>query len=225
MTTTSSIPEAAIAAATEMPRLEDGYINLQEVPRRLAESVVNGVTDAEADQLCEATGNSRNGYRERMLEACVGTLTPRVPKLRSGSFFPEDVLERHRRVDRAAIVAVAETYAMGTSSRKAQRVAAAMGIERISRDQVSAICTSLDSEVEELSTRPLEAFSHPARGSNATYAKCRRSGRVASTAVATAIGCDSEGWRHVPGVGVVDTESHDSWSAFLGRVRGGACAA
>ena len=82
-----------------------------------------------------------------------------------------------------------------------------MGIDRISR------------------VRPLEAFSHPARGSNATYAKCRRSGRVASTAVATAIGCDSAGWRHVPGVGVVDTDSHDSWSAFLGRVRGGACAA
>lgn len=160
-----------------------------------------------------------------MLEACVGTLTPRVPKLRSGSFFPEDVLERHRRVDRAAIVAVAETYAMGTSSRKAQRVAAAMGIERISRDQVSAICTSLDSEVEELSTRPLGDLSAPYLWLDATYVKCRRSGRVASTAVATAIGCDSEGWRHVPGVGVVDTESHDSWSAFLGRVRGGACAA
>lgn len=50
--------------------------------------------------------------------------------------------------------------------------------------------------------------------------KCRRSGRVASTAVVTAIDCDSEGWGHVLGVGVVDTESHGSWSAFLGRVRG-----
>lgn len=49
--------------------------------------------------------------------------------------------------------------------------------------------------------------------------KCRRSGRAASTAVVNAIGCDSEGWRHVPGVGVVAAESHDSWSAFLGRVR------
>lgn len=86
MTATSSIPEAAIAAATEMPRLEDGYINLQEVPRRLAESIVNGVTDAEADQLCEATGNSRNGYRERMLVTCVSALALRVPKLLSGTF-------------------------------------------------------------------------------------------------------------------------------------------
>lgn len=131
MTTTSSIPEAAIAAATEMPRLEDGYINLQEAPRRLAESVVNGVTDAEADQLCEATSNNR----ERMLATCVGTLTPGLPKLRSDSFFPEDVPERHRRVDRAVVAAVAETCATGTSTRKVQRVAAPMGIERISRDR------------------------------------------------------------------------------------------
>lgn len=213
----SSIAEATISAATEMPRFGDGSINLQEVLRQLAESVVNEVMSAEADQLCEATGNSRNGYRERMLVTCAGTLTLRVPKLRSGSFFPEDVLERYQRVDRAVVAAVAEMYATGTSTRKVQRVASAMGIERISRDQVSAICASLDSEVEELSTRPLGDLPTPYLWLDATYVKCRRSARVASTAMVTAIGCDSEGWRHV--LGVVDTESYDSWSAFLGRVR------
>lgn len=118
-----------------MPRFGDGTINLQEVLRRLAESVVNEVTGAEADQPCEATGNSGNGYRERMPVTCVGALTPGPPKLRSGDFFPEDVPERHRRVDRVVVAAVAETCATGTSTRKAQRVAAAMGIERISRDR------------------------------------------------------------------------------------------
>ncbi len=216
MTIMSSIAEATTSAATGMPRFGDGSINLQEVLRQLVESVVNEVMSAEADQLCGATGNSRNGYRERMLVTCVGTLTLRVPKLRSGSFFPEDVLERHQRVDRAA---AAEMHATGTSTRKVQRVASAMGIERISRDQVSAICQSLDSEVEELSTRPPGDLPAPYPWLDATYVKCRRSGRVASTAVATAIGCDSEGWRHVLGVGVVDTESCDSWSASLGRVR------
>jgi hypothetical protein len=61
---------------------------------------------AEADQLCEATGNSRNGYRKRKLMTCVGTLTLRIPKLRIGSFFPDDVLERYQRVDRAIVAAV-----------------------------------------------------------------------------------------------------------------------
>ena len=89
-----------------MPRFDDGAIDMQELLRRLAEQVVNAVMDAEADQLCGGGGNSRNGYRERSLATCVGTLTLRIPKLRSGSFFPEDVLERHRRVDRALVAAV-----------------------------------------------------------------------------------------------------------------------
>lgn len=214
MTATGSIAEAAVSAATGMPRFEDGSINLQEVLRQLAESVANEVMSAEADQPCEATGNSRNGYRERVLTTCMGTLTLRVPKLRTGSFFPEDVLERHQRVDRAVVAAVAEMHATGPSTRKVQRVA-----ERISGDQVSAICASLGSEVEELSARPLGDLPTPYLWLDATYVKCLRSGRVASTAVVTAIGCDSEGWRHALGVGVVDTENYDSWSAFLGRVR------
>lgn len=97
-----------------MPRFDDGAIDMQELLRRLAEQVVNAVMDAEADQLCAGGANSRNGYRERSLATCVGTLTLRIPKLRSGSFFPEDVLERYQRVDRALVAAVAEMYATGT---------------------------------------------------------------------------------------------------------------
>ena len=144
-------PEAALA----IPRFEDGFVNMQELLRSLAESVVNEAMSAEADQMCEATGNSRNGYRERRLVTCVGTLTLRVPKLRTGSFFPDDVIERYQRVDRAIVAAVSEMYVTGTSTRKVQKVAAAMGIERLSKDQVSAIVEHLDSEVEELTARPL----------------------------------------------------------------------
>lgn len=219
MTAMSGMAEATTGVATEMPRFADGSINLQEVLRQLAESVVNEVMGAEADQPCEATGDSGNGYRERMPATCAGTLTLRAPKLRSGSFFPEDVLERYQRVDRAVAAAVAETCATGTSTRKVQRVAAAMGIERMSRDQAGAICAGPGSGVGELSAGPLGDLPTPYLRLDATYVKRRRSGRVASTAVVAAIGCDSEGWRRVPGAGVVDTEGHDSWSAFLGRVR------
>ena len=76
------------ARACAMPRFEDGAINLQELIRRLAKDVVNGIMDAEADQMCEATGNSRNGYRARSLKTCVGELSLRMPKLRSGSGGP-----------------------------------------------------------------------------------------------------------------------------------------
>ena len=70
-----------------MPRVEDGSINLRELVRSLAEDVVNVIMDAEADQLCSSGANSRNGYRERNLATCVGDITMRIPKLRSGSRF------------------------------------------------------------------------------------------------------------------------------------------
>lgn len=202
-----------------MPRFDDGAIDMQELLRRLAEQVVNAVMDAEADQLCGGGANSRNGYRERGLATCVGTLTLRIPKLRTGSFFPDDVIERYQRVDRALVAAVAEMYATGTSTRKVRRVAEKMGVSRLSKDQVSAIASSLDADIEELCTRPLDGSPVPYVWLDATYVKCRRGGRVASTAVVTAIGCDAGGWRRVLGVDVVDTESYDSWLAFLRKVR------
>lgn len=202
-----------------MPRFDDGAIDMQELLRRLAEQVVNAVMDAEADQLCGGGANSRNGYRERGLATCVGTLTLRIPKLRTGSFFPDDVIERYQRADRALVAAVAEMYATGTSTRKVRRVAEKMGVSRLSKDQVSAIASNLDADIEELCARPLDGSPVPYVWLDATYVKCRRGGRVASTAVVTAIGCDAGGWRRVLGVDVVDTESYDSWLAFLRKIR------
>lgn len=91
----------SMSAQAVMPRFEDGSINLRELIRTLAEDVVNAIMDAEADQLCAGGANSRNGYRERNLVTCVGDTTLRMPELRSGSSFPEDIVERCQRVDRA----------------------------------------------------------------------------------------------------------------------------
>ena len=125
-----------------MPRFGDGAFDMRELLRRLAEQVVNAVMDAEADRLCGGGANSRNGYRER-------------------SLFPEAVLERYQRVDRALVAAVAEMYATGTSTRKVQRVAEKMGVSRLSKDQVSAIASSLDADIEELCGRPLDGSPVP----------------------------------------------------------------
>ena len=209
-----SMPEPA-----SMPRFGDGSINLRELIRSLAEDAVNAIMDAEADQLCAGGANSRNGYRERNLVTCVGDITLRMPKLRTGSFFPEDVVERYQRVDRAVVSAVAEMYATGTSTRKVQRVAEKLGISGLSKDQVSAIAQNLDADVAELLGRDLGGLRTPYLWLDATYVKCRRGGRVCSTAVVTAIGCDEEGWRRVLGVAVVDTESYDSWLGFLRSIR------
>lgn len=219
MTAMTILDQAQAPEADALPRFDDGMVNIQELVRTLAEVLVNQVMDAEADQLCEGGANSRNGYRERDLATCVGTIRMRIPKLRTGSFFPEDIVERYQRVDRALVAAVAEMYATGTSTRKVAKVAEKLGVAGMSKDRVSAIAASLDSEAGELLSRDLSALDTPYLWLDATYVKCRREGRVASTAVVTAIGCDAEGWRRVLGVGVVDTESHDSWLGFLRKVK------
>ena len=203
-----------------MPRLDDGAIDMQELLRRLAEQVVNAVMDAEADQPCGGGASSRNGYRERALATCAGTLTPRIPKLRTGSFFPGDAIERCQRVDRALVAAVAETCATGASTRKARRVAEKMGVSRLSKDQASAIAPSLDADAGELCGRPLGCSPLPCAWLGAACVKRRREGRVASTAVVAAIGRDAGGRRRALGVDAVDTESHGSRLAFPKKARG-----
>lgn len=96
----------------EMPRFDDGMVNLSELLRIMAESLVNEIVDARADEACEA-GNQRNGYRERRLTTSAGTINPRIPKLCAGSCFPEDLIERCSCVDRAVVAAVSGMVANG----------------------------------------------------------------------------------------------------------------
>jgi putative transposase len=110
-------------------------------------------------------------------------------------------------------------YETGTSTRKVQRIAERMGIVRLSKDQVSSAARSLDADVEELLARPLGGLAMPYIWLGATYLKCRREEHVSSTAIVTAIGCDADGWRHILGLAVVDTESYSSWKEFLERIR------
>ncbi|MDY5080605.1 MAG: transposase [Collinsella sp.] len=202
-----------------IPRSTDGMVDIRSLLRLLAEQVVNAIMDEEADQLCGDGASSRNGYRNRTLETCVGTLNLRIPELRTGSFFPEDVLERRRRVDRALVAPVAEMYATGTGTRKVQRIAEKMGIERLGRDRVGAIAAALDAGMADLAEGPPDARAIPCIWLDATYVKCRRGGRVASTAAATAIGCDESGWRRVLGVSVAGTESCESRLGFPRKLR------
>lgn len=112
----------------QMPRFDDGMVNMAELIRVMAESLVNEIMDVQADEACEA-GNQRNDYRERRLTTSVGTINLRIPKLRAGTYFLEDLIERYSRVDRAVIAAASEMVTNGVSTRKVKRVAQSMGID------------------------------------------------------------------------------------------------
>lgn len=104
-----------------MPRFDDGMVNLSELLRIMAESPVNEIMDAQADEARE-NGNRRNGCREHRLTTSVGPVTLRIPKLRAGSYFPEDLIEQYSGVDRAVVAAVSEMVTNGASTRKVRRV-------------------------------------------------------------------------------------------------------
>ncbi len=180
---------------------------------------MNEIMDAQADMACEDGATARNGYRERGLATPVGDIVLRIPKLRAGTHFPEGLIERRSRADRAVAAAVAESWTNGVSTRTMERIARKMGIGRLSKDQVSAMCRSLDAGVAELFSRDLGEVGFPYLFLDATYVKCRRDGLMQSTAVVTAIGVGSDGVRRMLGVAAIDTETHAGWLGFLRGLR------
>lgn len=213
---------AAICAdMPEIPRFDDGMVNGNELLRTLAEALANEIMDAQAEDAC-AEGNQRNGYRERRLLTSVGRITLRIPKLRRGSYFPEDLLERYSRTDRAVVAAVSEMVASGASARKVEKVARALGVDRMSASKVSRICESLDAAAADLRERAFDGACFPYLWIDAVCIKCRDGGHVSGCAVVTAIGASSDGHRVLLGVDAADAEDCASWRPSRSRCSSGA---
>jgi putative transposase len=157
----------------------------------------------------------RNGSRPRTLTTTAGDLELRIPKLRSGSFFPS-LLERRRRVDQALFAVVMEAYLHGVSTRKVDDLVKALGADSgISKSEVSRICADLDAEVGAFRDRSLAETSYPYVFLDATYCKARVNRRVVSQAVVIATGVTADGRREVLGFDVGDSEDGAFWTAFL----------
>lgn len=105
--------------------------------------------------------NQRNGYRERTLQTCAGEMHLKIPKFRHATFFPEDLLTRYSRVDKALSAVIQEMMVNGVSTRKVRRIAEDMGVNSLSSSQVSRVCHALDETVEELQQRDLSQISFP----------------------------------------------------------------
>lgn len=161
----------------------------------------------------------RNGSRPRTLATTAGDLELRIPKLRTGSFFPA-LLERRRRIDQALFAVVMEAYVHGVSTRKVDDLVAALGVASgISKSEVSRICADLDEEVQTFRERDLDGHGYPYVFLDATYCKARLNRRVVSQAVVVAIGVAADGKREVLGFDVGDSEDRAFWTGFLRTLR------
>src|SRR5690348_16072158 len=133
----------------------------------------------------ERTGQ-RNGYRERRWDTRVGTVELRVPRVRDGSYFPA-LLEPRRRAERALAAVVQEAYVHGVATRRVDDVVKALGLDGVSKSQVSRVCAALDAKVERFRTRRLVG-EYPYVWLDATFLKVRQDHRVQAAAVVIAVG-------------------------------------
>jgi transposase-like protein len=207
----------ALAELVRKAEVEPGLDVLREGMRVLAEALMDleveqhlGATRYERTP--ERTGH-RNGRRERAWDTRVGTIGLQVPRVRDGSYFPS-LLEPRTRAERALLAVVQEAYVGGVSTRRVDDLVKALGMEGVSKSQVSRICTELDAEVERFRSRPLpEAY--PYLWLDATFVKARVDGRVISQAVVVAVGVTASGVREILGIDVGPSEDGAFWLGFL----------
>jgi putative transposase len=177
--------------------------------RNLLQTFVEALMSAEADAVCGADYgtrssermNSRNGYRAREWDTRAGTIEVAIPKLRTGSYFPDWLLERRKRAERAMVSVVATSYLLEVSTRRMEKLVEQLGITRLSKSQVSVMAKELDEHVESFRTRPLDQGPYTFVAADALTMKVREGGRVVNTHVLVATGVNADGHREVLGRG------------------------
>ncbi|MFJ9753092.1 IS256 family transposase [Streptomyces chartreusis] len=158
---------------------------------------------------------SCNGYRQREWDTRVGTIDLAVPRIRSGSYFPDWLLERRQRSEQALVSVVATCYLLGVSTRRVEKLAEALGVTRLSKSQVSEMSKALDGRVAEFRDRPLDAGPYTFVWLDALTQKVREGGRVVNVHCLVAVGVNVEGRREVLGIEVASAEDGAGWLAFL----------
>ncbi len=201
-------------------QLEEAHPDLLRV---MVKDFAEALMSADADAVCGAgygerspeRVNRRNGYRERDWDTRVGSIELALPRLREGSYFPDWLLQPRRRAEQAFVSVVADAYLAGVSTRRVEKLVQQLGVERMSKSQVSRLAKSLDGIVEDFRTRPLDGAPYAYVTLDALVVKCREGGRTVNVCVVHAVGVNRDGFRESLGVDVVTAEDGAAWLAFL----------
>jgi len=191
--------------------------------RAMVKDMAEALMSADADAVCGAgygertpeRVNRRNGYRERDWDTRVGSIELALPKLREGSYFPDWLLQPRRRAEQAFVSVIADAYLAGVSTRRVEKLVQQLGVERISKSQVSRLAQSLDQIVEDFRTRPLDGSPYAYVTLDALVVKCREGGRTVNVCVVHAVGVNKDGFRESLGLDVVTSEDGAAWLAYI----------
>lgn len=198
---------------------------MREVVRKTVEEVINGILDAQADELVNASRYERtderqayrSGHYTRGLLTQAGKVEVSVPKLR-GARFTTEVIERYRRRESSVEEAMMEMYFLGVSTRNVEEVTSILWEEGVSAGTVSNLNQDAYAKIDAWRSRPLTC-EYPYVFVDGTYVKRSWGGAYESVAVLVAVGVNSDGFREVIGVAEGYKESEDSWREFLLSLR------
>lgn len=161
----------------------------------------------------------RNGYKPRSLKTRVGELSLQVPQARGMEPYSPMLFAKWQRSERALLVACAEMYFMGVSTRKVKNVLEKMGGFSLSASTVSCVAQELDEKLAAFRNRRLDGHTWPYLMVDATYVKARKQGRIVDQAVLVASGVNEAGRREILTWRVADAESEDSWTALFRELK------
>lgn len=177
------------------------------------EADVEGLVGAARHERSGDRTTWRNGYRDRSLDTRLGTLNLKIPKLRTGAYFP-GFLEPRKTVEKALVAVIQEAWIAGVSTRRVDDLVQAMGMTGISKSSVSKLCKDIDERVHAFLKRPLTG-EWPYLWLDATYLKVRQGGRIVSVAAIIAVAVNTEGKREIVGLHIGPSEAEPFWSTFL----------
>jgi transposase-like protein len=202
-----------VSAEGEVDVLREGVRLLAQAIMEAEVTEITGVPKGERDPANRQT--HRNGYRERRWDTRVGTIPLDVPRVRDGGYLPS-LLEPRRRAERALLAVVQEAYVSGVSTRRVDDLVRALGVEGVSRSEVSRICAGLDAEVAAFRSRSLGELACPYLWLDATYLRVREGGHVVSMAALVAVGVAANGERRVLGLELSPGNDEGSaWPRFI----------
>jgi transposase-like protein len=176
---------------------------------------VSAHVSAGPHQRTEARRGQRNGYKPRSLQTRVGAVELQVPQVRGCEPYHPSMFAKWQRSERALLVACAEMYFQGVSTRNVQAVLDAMCGGEISSATVSRVAQELDEKLLTFRERRLDVTEYPYLHIDARYEKVRVDGRVVSQAVLVAVGFTSQGKREVLDWRVGDSESEATWGELF----------
>lgn len=160
----------------------------------------------------------RSGYRPRRLDTRMGTIYLMVPKVRNGGYIPFFVTER-KRSEAALIQVIQETYVLGVSTRKIEKLAKKLGIEHLSRSQVSDMTKGLNEQAEAFRNRSLKGSRYPVLWVDALYEKVRYGGHVINMAILVVCGVRDDGYREVLAIEPMLEESAESYRELFEKLK------